>query len=157
MATINAIGTPQITLGGIFTMVGAFSFTGNLTGITNVTFPTSGTLATTTQTFPFNNVTGTTQAAVVNNGYVTSNAGATTVTLPATAAIGDRIAVIGAGAGGWVLTAFAGQTIKLLTATTSSGGTLTSAGQYENVEVICIVANTTWEVRSMMSVGLTYA
>ena len=157
MATINAIGTPQITLAGIFTMVGAFSFTGTLTGVTAVTFPTSGTLATTTQTFPFNNVSGTTQAAVVNNGYVCSNAAATTVTLPATAAIGDRIAVVGAGAGGWILAANAGQTIKLLTATTSSGGTITSGGQYENIEVVCIVANLTWEVRSLMSVGVTPA
>lgn len=47
MATVNAIGTPIITLGGTFTMSGAFPFVGNLTGSTNVTFPTSGTLATT--------------------------------------------------------------------------------------------------------------
>lgn len=47
MPTINAIGTPQITLGGTFTMSGAYTFIGQLTGNTNVTFPTSGTLATT--------------------------------------------------------------------------------------------------------------
>lgn len=46
---INSIGTPKITLAGIFTMSGAFSFTGTLTGTTTVTFPTSGTLATTSQ------------------------------------------------------------------------------------------------------------
>lgn len=48
-------GANTMTLGGLvstdgsFTMSGAFPFTGTLTGITAVTFPTSGTLATTAQ------------------------------------------------------------------------------------------------------------
>lgn len=47
--TQNVIDTPLITLSGAFTMTGgAFTFTGTLTGNTNVTFPTSGTLLTTT-------------------------------------------------------------------------------------------------------------
>lgn len=47
MPTINSIGTPEITLGGTFTMAGGYTFVGTLTGNTTVTFPTSGTLATT--------------------------------------------------------------------------------------------------------------
>ena len=41
-------GTSTITIGGNVAFSGAFAFTGTLTGDTNVTFPTSGTLATTT-------------------------------------------------------------------------------------------------------------
>lgn len=42
-------GASTITIGGNFSMVGAFTFAGTLTGNTAVTFPTSGTLATTSQ------------------------------------------------------------------------------------------------------------
>ncbi len=40
-------GTSTITIGGNFSMIGAFTFAGTITGNTAVTFPTSGTLATT--------------------------------------------------------------------------------------------------------------
>lgn len=100
-------------------------------------------------------VSGTSQAASVNNGYVANNAGAVTVTLPATAAVGALVAVEGLGAGGWVLTANTGQTIKIGSGTTSSSGSLTSAASSDNVYVTCIVANTTWRVRTTNSAGLT--
>jgi hypothetical protein len=82
VATQNAINTPLITLGGTFTMSGAFPFIGMLTGSTNVTFPTSGTLATTSQipTLPVPLASGGTSASLVaNNGgifYSTASAGA---------------------------------------------------------------------------------
>lgn len=47
MTTNNAINTPIITLGGTFTMIGAFTFAGTITANTAVTFPTSGTLLST--------------------------------------------------------------------------------------------------------------
>ena len=159
MSTVNSIGTPAITLGGPLTFSGAYSFTGTLTNTTAVTFPTSGTLTTTTDNglFPFTAVAGTTQAAAVNNGYVIENTGATTVTLPATAAVGQRVAIVGEGAAGWILAANTGQTIKFLGQTTTSGGSLTSSSPYDCVEVCCVTANTTWVVRSCVSAGLTYA
>src|SRR4051812_14224924 len=40
-------------------------------------------------------VTGTSQAAAVNNGYITNNAGLVTVTLPVTAALGTIIEICG--------------------------------------------------------------
>jgi hypothetical protein len=143
--------------GSSLTTAGAFASTFTFTNTTSVTFPTSGTLATTTQIFPFSNVSGTTQAAAVNNGYIIGNAGQTTVTLPATAAVGDRVSIVGNGAAGWILTANTGQTIKVGTATTSSGGTVTSAAQYDQIEVCCTVANTTWVTRFVLSAGVTPA
>jgi autotransporter family porin len=78
MPTINAIGTPQITLGGTFTMSGLYTFQGNLTGNTNVTFPTSGTLATTSGTVP--GIIGT-DHQVLANGTFGSPVSGTNVTL----------------------------------------------------------------------------
>lgn len=47
--TVSKIGGVAISLAGSFTTSGAFSVTQTYTGITNVTFPTTGTLATTSQ------------------------------------------------------------------------------------------------------------
>ncbi len=102
-------------------------------------------------------IAGTTQAAAVNTRYIVANASQTTITLPATCAIGDVVAVRGLGAAGWILAANTGQTIKYITATTSSAGSLTSAEQYDNINVECIVANTTWTVAYAATTGLTVA
>ena len=102
-------------------------------------------------------VSGTTQAAAVNSGYVIQNAAQTTVTLPVTAALGSVISIRGLGAAGWILAAGVGQTIKVDGQTTSSGGSLTSAGQYDSIDVTCVVANTTWIASSVVSTGLTFA
>lgn len=102
-------------------------------------------------------ISGTTQTAAVNNGYVIQNASQTTVTLPVTAALGSVVSIRGLGAAGWILQAGVGQTIQLDSTPTSSGGTLTSANQYDTVDVTCIVANTTWSVNGVISSGLTVA
>lgn len=100
-------------------------------------------------------VSGTTQAASINNGYVCQNASATTVTLPTTAPVGSIVAVQGQGSAGFVLTAGAGQTIKAMSSTTTTAGSLTSATQYDSIEVVCVVANTTWAARFITSPGMT--
>lgn len=105
--------------------------------------------------FTWSTIAGTSQAAAVDNGYVVGNASQTTITLPATAAVGAAVGVEGLGAGGWVLTAAASQTIRIGSSVTSTAGSLTSTNQYDNVYVTCIVANTTWKVRSTNSAGLT--
>lgn len=123
-----------------------------ITGSGNITVTSSsGTIsisATGSASFAWNDVSGTSQAAAVNNGYIISNAAQTTVTLPATAAEGSVVCVQGKGAAGWILTANTGQTIKFGNATTSSAGSLTSTNQYDSVQIICITANTTWSVIS---------
>lgn len=96
----------------------------------------------------WNEETTTSVNAVVNNGYITNNAGAVTVNLPGTFAVGDTIAVVGKGAGGWIIDAPAGDTIRLGSSASSSGGTFTSTNQYDCVELVGTVANDTWTARS---------
>jgi hypothetical protein len=146
-------GASTITLGGSLTTSGAFASTFTMTNTTSVTFPTSGTLATTAQLtgLTWNDVSGTTQAAVVNNGYIISNAAQTTVTIPATAAEGSLFAVQGKGAAGWILQMNTGQICHFGSSPTTSAGSLTSSNLWDCVEIICVTANTTFAVRS--SVG----
>ena len=58
-------------------------------------------------------VTGTSQQAVANTGYLADNAARVTITLPDNSAlsVGDRVAVTGMGAGGWTIAQNAGQRI----------------------------------------------
>lgn len=127
------------------------------TGISVVNGNNSITIATTATGITWSEIAGTTQAAAVDNGYIIGNASQTTVTLPATAAIGSVVEVVGKGAGGWILAASAGDTIQIGGDATSAGGTLTSAGANDSVRVVCVTADTTWNVVSMVSQGLTYA
>jgi photosystem II stability/assembly factor-like uncharacterized protein len=61
------------------------------------------------------NVTGASQAMASGTGYVTSSASQVTLTLPASPAIGDMVAVTGAGFGGWKIAQNAGQFITART------------------------------------------
>lgn len=91
--------------------------------------------------------------AVVNTGYYVTDAAQVTFTLPVTAPAGSIVAIVGNGAGGWILKPGAGQTVKVLAA--SAGTSITSAEQYDCIEVICTVADTTWVARSMVTTGFT--
>ena len=104
----------------------------------------------------WNDVSGTSQAAAVNNGYIISNAGQTTVTLPATSAEGSVFAVQGKGAAGWILQANTGQVIHLGNSATSSAGSLTSTNLWDSVSIVCVTANTTFAVTSAVG-NLTVA
>ena len=105
----------------------------------------------------WNGIAGTTQAAVINNAYVVDNAALTTVTLPATADRGDIVHVQGLGAAGWVLTANVGQTIKVGSGETTTAGTVASTDANDCIQVVCIVANTTWSIYPNITSGYTIA
>lgn len=108
--------------------------------------------------FSWNNVTGTTQTMVSNNGYIANNAGLVTMTLPAASAIGDELAILGAGAGGWIVAQGAGQTIHVgsVASTAGVGGSVASTNQFDSMYMICIIANTTWVLEGApQSSGLT--
>ena len=95
-------------------------------------------------------VTGTTQAMAVNNGYVANNAGLVTLTLPDTAAFGSVLEVVGLGAGGWRIAQNASELINFGSSvtTTGVGGRLDSTNRYDDVRLVCTVANTQWSVIS---------
>jgi len=103
------------------------------------------------------NISGTTQAAAVNTGYVVGNASQTTITLPATAALGSVITVQGKGAAGWILAANTGQTIQVGQTASSTAGSVTSAAAFDSIQVVCITANTSWATISVLSSGVTVA
>jgi hypothetical protein len=107
------------------------------------------------------NVAGTTQQLANNTVYHVNSASRSTLTLPVTAAVGDVIEVIGIGAGGWVIAQNASQQIRYLGTITTAGVTGRVDTQLPTVGVQtpqacvvleCIVANTTWIIKS--SVGL---
>lgn len=80
--------------------------------------------------------------------YINNGASLVTLTLPAAAAVGDTYYIIGGSSGGWKIAQQAGQTIHFdNTATTAGvGGSIASTGQYQNITIKCITANTTFTV-----------
>jgi hypothetical protein len=130
---------------GVITPANNAILTSNASGVPS--WSTSATV------MSWTDVTGTSQAAVVNNGYIADNAGLCTITLPSTAAIGQIVAVQGKGAGGWKLAQNASQAVNFgnQVTTTGTGGSLASTNQWDAVEVICVTANNVWAV--MRSIG----
>lgn len=96
-------------------------------------------------------------AMAVNNAYSVNNAGLVTLTLPSTAAFGSIIQVSGYGAGGWLIAQNSGQTIHFgaVNTTTGAGGSLASTNRYDQVTLVCAVANTDWVVNSSFG-NITY-
>lgn len=91
-------------------------------------------------------VTGTTQAITADNGYVANNAGVVTFTLPAIAAFGTAISIIGKGAGGWAIAQNANQIIQVgsVASTTGVGGSVASTNRFDSIDLICTTANLIW-------------
>ena len=87
--------------------------------------------------------------------YVVSNgATLTTFVLPAVASFGTTFEIAGFSSGGWVLTQNAGQSVNFgnLTTTSGVGGSIASTNQNDYVKVVCVTANSTWNVIS--SIGM---
>jgi len=94
-------------------------------------------------------VTGTSQAGASNNGYIANNAGMVTVTLPATSAVGDILAVTGINnATGWRIAQNAGNQIFFgnTNTTAGAGGSLTSTATRDTVFLLCTSTNANWQV-----------
>jgi len=101
---------------------------------------------------PWTVVTGASQAAAVNSGYICNRGAGVTVTLPDTAAVGSILRIAGMD-GNWVLAQNAGETIYFGTSatTTGAGGSLTATDNRDCIELVCTVADQDWVVTS--SVG----
>lgn len=123
------------------------------TGVSVTNGAGSITIASTGAGLTWTDVTGTTQAMAVNNGYTANNAGQVTLTLPSTAAYGSVFAVAGKGAGGWKVAQNASQSINFgnTVTTTGTGGSLASTNAFDVVWILCSTANTGFVVLS--SVG----
>lgn len=95
-------------------------------------------------------VTGTSQVGIANKGYVANNAGVVVVSLPKSARIGNTFEVIGKGAGGWRLAHGVGKVIHYGAADTSTslGGSIDSATQYDAIKLLCTTTDTDWTVVS---------
>lgn len=102
-------------------------------------------------------VTGATQAMVADNGYVANRATLITFTLPATAAFGTAISVIGKGAGGWLIAQNAGQNIQVgsVSSTVGAGGSVASTNRFDSFDLICTTVNTTFTVQGGPEGNLT--
>lgn len=119
----------------------SLSSTGADTGTGDVTVNSTSGLV-------WNTVSGTSQSASVNNAYITNNASLVTVTIPSSAAVGDRVIVTGQGAGGFRIAQNASQVIHfgVMDTTTGTSGRLDSTSQYDHIDLVCITTNTDWKV-----------
>lgn len=96
-------------------------------------------------------VTTSTQALVIANGYVTDRAGGVTYTLPSTAALGDEIIILGK-LGAWTIAQNANQQILVSSASSTVGitGTVASTNVGDCITMNCITAgaSTVWRAAS---------
>jgi hypothetical protein len=96
---------------------------------------------------------------VAQNSYTVTAAGATSFSLPATAAVGDTIELASAlgNTGGWIITQGAGQEIWSGTLHTTNGATGTLAGAiHTTVTLMCTIANVEFIVLAGSPNGLTF-
>jgi hypothetical protein len=176
MVTKNSInsGIPiEISLGGtnttsFTTTYGTVCFDG--TQLTTVTAGSSGQVLTSNgsggvpsyqyigaEGLAWSEITGATQTAAVNSGYICNRGSLITITLPATAAQGSIVHVVGKGAGGWSLVANTGQTIQFGDQATSTAGSVSSTDAHDAFQVICITADTSWSCTGASQGNLTIA
>lgn len=97
---------------------------------------------------PWTEVLGTSQAMTVNNGFIANNAALVTLTLPATAIVGDIIEITGKGAGGWLIAQNASQTIFFGTSTTTTGvgGSISSTEDRDSIKLVCVTIDIDFNV-----------
>jgi hypothetical protein len=128
---------------------GATPVVGTITGTSGISVAVGAgtiTLSGTGSGIGWNEITGASQTMAPDQGYVTNNAGLVTLTLPAVAAFGTVINIVGKGAGGWRIAQGAGQQIQVgsTASTVGAGGYVESTNQYDSIELLCTTANTTW-------------
>lgn len=103
------------------------------------------------------NVTGASQNLSPNQNYIANRATPVTFVLPAAAAIGTIIEIVGQGAGGWIVTQGAGQQIIVgaSASTLGAGGSIASTNRYDTVRFMCVTANNIFQVLSGVTTGYT--
>ena len=101
--------------------------------------------------FAWETVTDATKQLAIQTGYIGNRGTNITYTLPDTAAVGSTIQITNIGAGLPVIAQNAGESINVVSSTTTVGvgGTLTGVEQFCSIELICVVADTTWNIVDM--------
>ncbi len=159
-AASNGITNVALTNGQVLIgSTGAAPLAGTLTAGTGVSITNAANSITINAVgggITWTTVTGTTQAISVNNGYVANNAGLVTATLPATATLGDVIAITGINnATGWKIAQNANQQIFFGTSSTTLGvtGSLASTATRDVVYLVCVVAGASTVYNVVQSIG----
>jgi len=93
----------------------------------------------------------------INTAYSMNLGTLITGTLPVTAAFGTIIQVSGYGTGLWRVSQNASQIIRFgaVSTTTGVGGSLSSTARFDQITMVCAVANTEWVVNSSLG-QITY-
>ena len=101
----------------------------------------------------WNVITSDLNPMVVDNGYICNKAGLLSVTLPSTSSTGSVLRVTGMNTdAGWKIVQGAGQQIHFgdVSTTSGAGGYLASTLKRDSVELVCVVADTEWNVISSL-------
>lgn len=161
----NSSGTPlwsgtmtngQLIIGSTGATPAAATLTAG-SGVTITNGAASITIASTGGGLTWSTVTTNTSMSV-NNGYVTNSGSQLQMTLPVTAAVGDKIHIKGLGAGGWIIKQNASQQIVVSSSsltTSGTGGSAAANAQYDTITMSCLVTNNTWSMDVINSQGLT--
>jgi hypothetical protein len=93
-------------------------------------------------------ISGTSQIAQANYGYICQNSALTLVTLPLTAIMGTTIEIVAQGTGGFQLLQNAGQSVSFSSEATTVGvaGSITSSFTNDTLRLLCVTDNLTWIV-----------
>ncbi len=148
--TVNLPGTgaASAVVAGDLLLGGAGSYAGLAIGTSGKILTSNGTTATwasaPSAATPWTAVTGTSQTLAITHGYIATNVGLTTFTLPATAAVGDTFYVVASTAAGWSIVGGAsGQQIRFGNQlSTANTGNVASQAIGDSVTMVCIDATT---------------
>jgi len=141
--TVGPMTDGQIVVGATGSTPVATTITagGNIT-VTNG----PGTITLSSASFQWLDVSEESVTMEINKGYIASNAGLVTLTLPAVAPVGSRVAVQDSGAGGWRIAQNSEQIVRSNSGQSTVGitGTVSSSQVYDVIYVLCVVENTNW-------------
>ena len=154
----SAIGTGSgLTAHGVLIAEGTGAFVATAAGSSGQFLISGGASAdpswqTATPQLTVTPVAGASQAMAVNNSYIANDSALTTFTLPATAAVGSILQIVGSAlnTGGWKITYTTGQIIwgPGGSSTVTTGNAASAAAAAQVVTMTCVVANTTWVITS---------
>ena len=148
----NVVGSVATDSGTVTPVTNSFTISGGV-GISTTGAGATTTIDSTFGGIDINEITVTGPTSMVEDtGYIANNAAQVDLALPLTSALGSILKINGKGAGGWIISQNAGQTIHFLAqdTTTGVGGSLASSTQYDCVTIRCITATTDWVVESVV-------